>query len=141
MVVLAVLLVLAGISLGSLINTNDKQALDKSTLAVTALLEQARGSTLASKNDSEYGVHFDADKAVMFKGTTYSSSNSSNISAPINYRVQISGVSLSGGGNEVIFQRLTGGTIYTGTITLSLVASSTQTKTITIYGTGVIDRN
>jgi len=48
---------------------------------------------------------------------------------------------LAGGGVDVIFQRLTGETVQSGTVTMALVASTTRTKTVTIYGTGLFQTN
>ena len=111
------------------------KALEKDTGVVLSLLEQARNQTLSAKGALVYGVHFEADKAVLFSGASYSSSDPSNVIEPINPLVQISTIALAGGGSDVIFKRLTGETDQSGTVTFSIVAG--QTKVITIFTTGV----
>ena len=120
---------------------NSREALDKKTVLALSLLSQARNQTLSAKGALAYGVHFETTKAVLFNGPTYSSSVSSNVVEPMGNLVQISDISLSGGGSDVVFNRLTGETSQSGTITLSLIASSTQTKTVTIFGTGISQSN
>jgi prepilin-type N-terminal cleavage/methylation domain-containing protein len=119
---------------------NSQQALNKATGVVVTVLNQARTLTLASKGNSQYGVHIDPTRIVLFTGASYSAANSSNIPITPNSLVSLS-YSLSGGGNNVIFQRLTGKTTQSGTITLTLIADASSTKSITIYGTGVVQAN
>lgn len=122
-------------------NTASREALNKQTAIVVSLLETARGSTLSGRNASVYGVHFESAKVVLFVGTTYNASNSSNITETLNPHTQISEISLAGGGSEIIFNRLTGETGQFGTVKISLTASSTQLKTITVFQTGLIQSN
>jgi type II secretory pathway pseudopilin PulG len=141
LIAIGISVLLGAISFYALQGVNNKEVLDKSALSVVALLEQTRASTLASKNASEYGVHFDTNQMVMFTGSTYNISNSSNVVVPINEKVNVSNFNLVGGGHDVIFKRLTGASDTSGTITLSLVASSTTSKIITIHKTGIVERN
>lgn len=141
LIVLALMGIIALAISGVFSKATSREALEKQTGLVLSLLTQARGLTLSAKNASVYGVHFETTKAVLFTGATYSSSATSNIVETMNSRVQISGISLAGGGSDVVFNRLVGDTSQSGTVTLSLIASSTQTKTITIFGTGVTQSN
>ncbi|MBI2475795.1 MAG: prepilin-type N-terminal cleavage/methylation domain-containing protein [Candidatus Taylorbacteria bacterium] len=118
-----------------------REALDKETAVVLSLLDQARSQTLSAKNSSVYGVHFEAAKAVLFAGPVYSSSDASNVIEPMNPLVQISAITLAGGGSEVLFKALTGETAQSGTVVLSLAASPTQSKSITIFATGIAFSN
>lgn len=139
---LAILAAVTLIVSGSFTTSNTRHALDKKTAIVLSLLEQARGQTLSAKNDSAYGVHFETTKAVLFTGPTYSSTASStNVVEPLGSMVQISTITLAGGGSDVLFQKLTGQTSQSGTIRLILTASSTQNKTITVSATGITSSN
>jgi Tfp pilus assembly protein FimT len=140
--VLAIMAIITFIVSGAFSSSTGRQALDKKTAIVISLIDQARNQTLSSKADSAYGVHFETAKAVLFVGPTYSSTaTSTNVVEPINPLVRISTISLAGGGSDVLFNRLTGETAQSGTITLSLLASSTQQKVITIYATGQSQSN
>lgn len=141
LVVLAIGVIITAVVVGSFSRSTGLQALDKQTTVALSLLEQARDLTLSAKNAAVYGVHFETTKAVLFTGPTYSASASSNVVEPMHYLLQISGISLLGGGNDVVFNRLVGDTAQSGTVTLSLLASTTQSKTITIFSTGIASSN
>ena len=141
LVVLAVGAVITTIVVGVFSKAPGRQALDKQTSVILSLLEQARGLTLSAKNASVYGVHFETAKAILFTGPTYSAGAASNIGEPVHSSLQISAISLAGGGSDVIFNRLVGDTAQYGTVTLSLLASTTQTKTVTIFSTGIASSN
>ncbi len=97
--------------------------------------------TLASKNANQFGVHLESSQVTLFEGNTFVPGNSSNVVNLLNKRVNINSINLAGGGVDVIFQRLTGETVQSGTVTMALVASTTRTKTVTIYGTGLFQTN
>jgi prepilin-type N-terminal cleavage/methylation domain-containing protein len=124
----------------SLTTTNSRQTLDKNALGLAELLEQARVLTVDSKNSSQYGVHLATTSATLFSGTTYSSASSSNQIYSLGTTISISSISV-GGGSDVIFNRITGTTNNSGTVTLSSTKLSGVTKVITIYKTGVVEKN
>ncbi len=118
---------------------NSQQALDKSADLVVSTLNEARSLTLSSKGDSQYGVHLEASQVVLFVGSTYSSSAPTNVVTSINSLVGIKNITLVGGGADIIFKRLTGGTDQTGTLEVFLIANTGSFHTITISGTGVVE--
>ena len=139
LIVIGVIALLSATSYVTYKNMNVSKALDTDTLHVLAELQQARSLTLSSKNADVYGVHFAASDVTLFQGATYAAGAGTNIVTSLNSAVTISSTTLAGGGSDVIFQRLTGETAQSGTVTLSLVASSSVKKTIQIYGTGIVD--
>ena len=141
LVVLAVGVIIATVVISVFSKAPGRQALDKQTSVVLSLLEHARGLTLSAKNASVYGVHFETAKAILFTGPTYSANAASNVVEPVHSLLQISAISLAGGGSDVVFNRLAGDTAQYGTVTLSLIASSTQSKVITIFATGLSQSN
>jgi Tfp pilus assembly protein FimT len=114
------------------------QELNSSVEIGISLLQDARSKTLSSKDASQYGVHFELGKAVLFKGTVYSAVDPNNDDVLISQNVEISGISLQGGGSEVIFKRLTGETDQYGTITFRLKSNTANTKIITVIATGIV---
>ena len=120
----------------------DQQALKNNTEDIISILNKARQNTLSSLNSTNYSVHFETNKVVLFVGSTYSSVNSSNeqfnLSSVVN--IPISGGINVGGGSDVVFERLTGETIG-GTIILRLISDSTKQKTIIINKTGIVSSN
>lgn len=116
-----------------------REALDKDAQQIASQIKEARSATLASRDDSAYGVHFTATRTVMFKGVTFTESDPNNSDFILNSRVQISMINLNGAGIDILFDRLTGATSQYGSITLSLVASTTVTKTVNIGESGIVE--
>jgi len=139
MIVIVIMTILLTIVLTSFSNLNKSQALDKTSSYVASIIEEARGNTLFSKNDSQYGVKFETSRIIMFKGSTYSSSNPDNVIYDLNNLVTISNISLSGGGSEIVFDRLTGNPSQTGTLTLSLVTSTSTKAYVSFSKTGIVE--
>lgn len=119
---------------------NSSQALEKDALQVISVLNQARSLTLSSKGNSQYGVHFGSSEVVLFTGENFQSEAESNIPVALNRLVSVS-ADLSGGGSEVVFERLTGRTAQSGTVALSLLGEATSTRSLIIYETGVVEEN
>jgi hypothetical protein len=104
-------------------------------------IDKARVETLSSLNSSSYGVHFQSDKVIIFKGTSFSASDPNNetilLVTPANIsNVTLGGVSKSSG--DIYFNRLTGAPNKAGTVTIS---TSSYSKIITITATGVASSN
>ena len=102
------------------------------------MLRDARARTLSSKGDTQYGVHFEAGRAVLFVGNTYHAAAGTNEIYSLPAGVSISTITL-GGGSDVVFARLSGMPSASGTITIQLKQDPAQTKTVTILATGGIN--
>jgi prepilin-type N-terminal cleavage/methylation domain-containing protein len=139
--VCAIIGIIATLSLRSFMSFNISQALDKDVKNITAALDEARSNTLASQGNSQYGVHFETGKVVLFKGGTYSSVSPDNRIIGLSGQTQINSIVLSGGSNHVVFERLTGKPNVTGNVVIQTKRNAAQTKTITIYATGISDSN
>ena len=138
---IAIIVVILFVVINLFSNYNKKQVLDNSVEKVSSLLKEARSLTISSKDDNSYGVHFEQDVVVLFKGTTYISDDPNNKINQIDKKAFISEINLNGGGDNVIFQRLTGKTDYYGTIKISLTSDVLNFKTVSIYQTGVVEKN
>ncbi len=135
MVVLGIMVLIIAVVLPAFSKMRDNQLLKSTTADVFSSLNKAKSQTLSSVSSSEYGVHFESDKIVIFKGTTYSSSDPNNEIVLITSPASISSISLTGGAVDLYFNRLTGAPNKTGSIT---VAVSSLSKAVTISGTGAI---
>jgi prepilin-type N-terminal cleavage/methylation domain-containing protein len=137
-VVVAIMLILLGIVSFSFSGLKKSQALKDSVVNTLSSLDKSKSESFASVSSSVYGVHFQTDKIVIFKGTSYSSQSSSNENVSMTSPASITSINLSGGGSDLYFNRLTGVPSKTGTI---IITSGTLTKTITISATGGISTN
>ena len=139
LVVIVIALIIAGLAITSLSNIRERNKLTDARDNVHSQLRLARNNTLASKDASQYGVYLDADEATYFKGNDYASSIETRTYNVPN-GVSISGISLEGGGNEIVFERLTGETDEFGSITISNDADpENASSTIRIFSTGVME--
>ncbi len=141
MIVVGIFAMLSFFSYAAFANLNKSQSLDKDVAAALSLLETARMYTLASKGGMQYGVHFESGKAVLYAGAAYVANATSSQTLSLNRLDSIGSISLSGGGGEVLFDRLTGETSQDGSVVVSLKSSTTTKKTITIGKTGLAEIN
>ncbi len=139
-VALAVIAAVVGLISFAFSKTGKTQSVDNAAGIVLSQLEQARSLTLASKNASQYGVYFASSTAVLFKGPTYAASLQ-NSTATLPANTEISNLNLTGGATSVVFQRLTGETVQSGTIKISTLSQPVSSSTITLYSTGIAEAN
>ncbi|MEK7219455.1 MAG: hypothetical protein AAB687_02145 [Patescibacteria group bacterium] len=138
LILVAVLGLIVLIVLPQFSKIRENQVLKNAVGDVLSSINKARGQTLSSLDSSEYGVHFQANKVIIFKGTAYSAISPDNEMVNIVTPASISNISLSGGGSDVYFSRLLGAPSKTGTVTIS---STSYNRIITISATGVASSN
>ncbi|PIR70189.1 MAG: hypothetical protein COU46_02890 [Candidatus Niyogibacteria bacterium CG10_big_fil_rev_8_21_14_0_10_42_19] len=117
-----------------------KQSAELNSYAETGLstLAEAKLNTLSSKGASNYGVHFETNKIVLFKGDLYNAGNPENKEVLLGKTVEIGCLSLNGGGADVIFNRSTGGTSQFGAVVFNSKINKLSSKTIVIQPAGGI---
>lgn len=138
MVVLAVLGIIISVVMPQFSKIRENQVLKSGVQDILSSIDKARSQTLASLNSSVYGVHFQADKIIIFKGADFSTRDTAkdetiNITTP----ATISNIVLGAGGpvsGNVYFNRLSGSPSINGTV---IISTTNYSKTITIWATGV----
>lgn len=135
--ILAILLVLI---IPSFMDFRRKSILNTETQNIITLVNKARLYSMSSMEDTQYGIHFETGKAVLFQGDTYSAGAGTNEELVLNPALTFSSVVVNGGGAEVVFQKVTGATNQNATTTL-LVTGSTASTTIVVRPSGVVTRN
>lgn len=103
---------------------------------ILSSLNKAQSQTLASVDSLSYGVHFQSDKVIIFRGTVFSNADVTNEIVEITSPAFISNVTLggvSGFTGDVYYNRLSGSPNNSGVITVS---NSSLTKIITIPVSG-----
>lgn len=141
LVVLGILGIIILIALPNFSTFRETETLTAATRDVLSSLNKARSDTLASIDSSEYGVHFQSDQVIIFKGQNFSAADPDNESIEISWPATISNVTLggqSGTSGDVYFNRLTGASSTTGTVTVS---TANLSKVITISATGAVSAN
>lgn len=133
-----VVLLLSSMALAAFGTFRSRKTMDVSVELVMTSFARARLDTISSKEDLQYGVHLDPDKAVYFIGPTYSSAATTNIVYPFSPIIEIASVALQGGGTDVLFNRLTGGTSQSGTFEIRLKGNTSVRTVVTVNGTGAV---
>ena len=101
-------------------------------------LEEAHARTLASDDDTTYGVHFATSTVTLFPGTLYIAGSSENKVLTLR-KAEIASINLSGGVQDIYFNRLRGSASATGTVTVIQTADEALTRVIRIYDSGLVD--
>ena len=133
LIVLAIILLILIIVLPRFSDIRENQSLKNASENAISILDQARSQSTASIDSSTYGVHFETNKMVLFKGSSYSSSDPDNIDVPILTPAYISDTSLTGDAEDVVFDRLKGLPDVSGTVTIS---TTSQSQIINISSSG-----
>ena len=131
----AIILVITAIVAGGFLGFKRSSELTLAKEHALSQLREAKTRTLASHDNAAWGAHFEIDRVILFKGT-YSAEAAENETTILPASVETSAVALVGGGNDVIFKRLTGETDQTGVITLRLKNDTAKTRITTIESTG-----
>jgi prepilin-type N-terminal cleavage/methylation domain-containing protein len=133
--VLAILAILISLIIPSFGKVGGSEALDTATMSVIAVLNEAKSQAISSKNASNYGVRIFYNKLVSFEN----SYGTLNKEITISNLVTIS--TSTGIGTDVIFSNVSGNTSASGTVTVTVLSDTSKKSTITIYSTGVIEKN
>ncbi len=135
MAVVVILALIAAVMTLSFSSLGTAQTLDKATLSVMSLLNEARSLAISSKNAADYGLRIGKTKVTSFQDS-YGTGNKDFVLSTL------VGISTSTGiGTDVIFQNVSGETTASGTITLYLLSAPSQSSTIRVFSTGVVERN
>ena len=130
---IAILVFLTTVTLGAFRLMSGNERVSVEAKKVISAIEEARSKTLSSEGGQRFGVYLLINQAVLYEDP-YVENNINNKIFYIEGGVDISSFSLSGGGNQVLFQRISGETDNDGTI--NFVSSSGRTKQIIIQKTG-----
>ncbi len=136
LIVVAIVAVLTVIGLARFGTFGQQVSLDTETQKIISTVQRARNQTLASEEESQWGVHFETNKYVLFKGATYDSIGSENKEYDLG-STEISVINITSG-DDVVFTRVRGNTSNDGNIVVRLVADTSKTKTIVINSLGQV---
>jgi len=136
--IVGILVVLIALSVPALRFFQKESDLNNSVEEILNTLRLAQNKTITSEGASQYGVHFEAGKYVLFKGAAYNPAATENEIHNFPESVEISEIELAGGGSEVVFDRVTGTTNQSGKVVLRLKTDISKTKTVYIENSGQV---
>lgn len=141
MVVIAISVLLVLVTISFFSSFRNSQVLQGETSQALSMLNKAQAYTLNSKGDSAYGVRVNGDQLILFQGLVFSSSSPSNEAYVLNTAVAIASTTLSGGGTDIVFDRLTGDTSNNGSFAVYLKSDVAQKNFISVSKTGATAQN
>ena len=139
LVVVLIIAILIGLAFVSYRLFEKRTELETTAQNILATLKLAQTKTLASEGASQYGVHFENDKYILFKGDTYQEGAVENKIYQLPKRLEIYDIDLADEGNDVIFRRISGHTQQNGAIRLRIISAPERTRTIIIQSYGLIE--
>ncbi len=106
---------------------------------IVSVIKLAQNKAVSSEGDSQYGVHFESNKYILFKGITYQEGADDNIENTVSSSLEINNINLTGEGSNIVFQKINGRTEQDGTINLVLISEPNNLETINIHSSGQIE--
>jgi hypothetical protein len=138
LITMAILIIILSVTIAEFAKIKERQSLDNGVTDIVFALHKASSNTLASIDSSEYGVHFEFDRVIIFKGIVFSEMAPENQIINIAEPAIISDISFSPDVVDVYFNRLSNTPSETGTVTITTGLIS---KTVSIDATGTISVN
>lgn len=135
LVVVAIAVFVAVLVVSNISGLRRSAALGQAVDETLGLLREARSKTLSSEGASGYGVRFEADRVILFRGGAYVAGHPDNITLTLPAGVAISAVNLTTTTASVAFERLTGASAATGTVTF--LGAGNVEKRIEILASGL----
>jgi len=137
MAVLAIMMILVSMVFQQGRLLNNTVELENASKNTDLKIRTAKVRSIGALNDKNYGIHFENAKVVIFDGTgAYADGSVANETFILPENIEISNIALSGGGSDIIFERLTGNTSNYGSISLRSKKDLSKIKTIYINASG-----
>ena len=131
MATLAIISILAGISISAYFYFKKGANFDLSAQQVANLIRRAQNKSIAVDNDDAWGVNITSQQAIIFKGTNFSGRNQSFDESTV-----LTEINTVSGSSQFIFTKFTGFPVSPGSLT---VGNGSASKTIQINEKGFIN--
>ncbi|MBI2056457.1 MAG: type II secretion system protein [Candidatus Sungbacteria bacterium] len=136
-VVIAIILLIAVVSLVSFTGSRNTRNLVNAGQQILSILQLAQSKSLAGEDNTTWGVHLDTAQIVLFKGSSFAGATTTTVySLPSG--IEIANISISGSSSDVVFKKITGEALQSGTFELSAAASPLTVFSITVDASGKV---
>ena len=123
-------------------NFSDSVDLENTVKSIDMKIKLAKSRSISALNGTNHGVHFEADKIVVFEGSTFNASAPTNEVFNLSNNIKINiPVNLIGGGNDLVLNRLIGSTNNSGNISIEVINDPSKTKQIVVNSDGQTSLN
>lgn len=140
-IVIAILSVLATVVVFDFVSFSKNSDLNNASQEFVGILKLAQNKALSSDNYDQYGVYINTgvspNQYVLFKGSSYASKTGVVQTYSVKSTTEFYGISL-GGGNEIVFDRITGATDEMGSVSIRAKTDTSKNKTIYVVSSGAV---
>lgn len=134
---IAILGIIAGITTVSFRNSQIKKQQQAIVETLSSNLAEQKVNSQTGKEGSNYGIKFNTDNYILFKGKVFDSGSSSNKKVEVAKSFQIS-ETISNSQDVIYFSKITGAPSEVATITISHINNKISPQNILIESSGVI---
>jgi len=136
-IVIGIFAVLISVASTSLFNVNKNQGFEVNTLNVISIFNEVRSLAMSSQDFSNYGVHLTTTSITSFEGDSFDIGiNKKEYLIP---SIAIFSYNIFPTSNDIIFNKVTGETNATGTLTLASTQDTSKEDILNLYKTGVLE--
>lgn len=135
--VVAVLALMGTLAMTSFVRSRNLRDLTVSAQNVMSTLRLAQSKAVGGEDRSVWGVHLESSQAVLFRGTNYSTSTSTQAHA-LPPHIELVNIALAGGGSDAMFNRLDGKTNQSGTFAVRVRTDPSAVFSVTIDSSGKV---
>ncbi len=139
LVVLAIISIIAVFVIISLGQFSKEKVLEGEADKIIRVLRLAQSKTLASEGKNSFGVHFDSDKFIFFKGEAFIEGAPDNEINLLPADLEITEVNFNEGNQSVVFARLTGMTANQGSAKIRMIGDNSKNKVIFVDSSGTVN--
>ncbi len=141
--VIVIIGILVAITFSAYINWQQQVRLGNGIEQLKSALTKAQQLSVASAEGNGWGLHLESDRYVLFSGLAYDVANPTNrVELLSGLEIINPATSLSDGSGgyspNIIFDKVTGRTVNTGTIELSVAYWPSLSRTVIINSLGII---
>lgn len=133
-IAISILIMLGVLSISSFIGSRNVRDLTTSGGNVLSIVRTAQSNTLAGKDNSQWGVRFEAAQYILFRGASFGAATFTEAFL-LPSSIEIVNISL-GGGQEVVFTRVEGKAIQFGTFDVRVKNATSNVFPVTIENSG-----
>ena len=132
---IGVLVLLVSLGLASLFQSRNLREVTAVGHNVLAVVRQAQAKTIAAEENAQWGVRLETDRYILFRGASYAGSPFTQI-YPLPVYLEIVNINLTGGGAEIVFNRLDGRTNQPGSFEVRAKSSLSTTFPVAVDSAG-----
>ena len=134
--VLAIIAIMTSLVIPRKDGFSGKIDLENAAISIDSKIKLAKSRSISALDGNKHGIHFEPNRVVIFQDDIYVEGAAENEVFIFSDKIEINLISLAGGGDDLIFKRLTGETENFGTIGIRVINEPSSSRQIIINTDG-----